>query len=58
MIDGTDVDALINKKRAHKIILSEALEHENQNRFKLGAKRRGNAVKRKGENSQEGGGQS
>ena len=24
MIDGTDVDMVINRKRAHKIILSEA----------------------------------
>ena len=35
MLDGTDVDAVIKRKRAHKIILSEAFNSENKNRFKL-----------------------
>lgn len=56
MIDGSDVDAQINKKRAHKIILAEALEHENKTRFKLGAKRRGNPPKRRADSNQEGDG--
>ena len=35
MLDGTDVDAVIKRKRAHKIILSEAFNSENKNRFKF-----------------------
>ena len=35
MIDGTDVEMIIRKKRAHKTILAEAFESQNKNRFKL-----------------------
>ena len=30
MMDGTDVDVIINRKRAHKIILSEAFSNTNK----------------------------
>lgn len=35
MIDGTDVDAVIKKKRAHKTIMAEAFSPIKTNRFKL-----------------------
>ena len=35
MMDGTDVDIIINRKRAHKIILSEAFSSVNKiNKFR------------------------
>ena len=39
MLDGTDVDANINKKRAHKIIMSEAFNAKS--RFRLKKKKGG-----------------
>ena len=32
MADGTDVDMLIKKKRAHKILLAEAFANDESNR--------------------------
>ena len=34
MLDGTDVDAQINKKRAHKTIMDEAFNSNNRFRMK------------------------
>jgi len=36
MLDGSDVDAQINKKRAHKTIMAEANEQQIKIRLKLG----------------------
>ena len=41
MLDGTDVDAQINKKRAHKNIMAEAFSAERKHRIKFGAKKAG-----------------
>ena len=35
LLDGTDVDVLINKKRAHKLIIDEALEADRKARLRL-----------------------
>jgi hypothetical protein len=35
LLDGTDVDVLINKKRAHKMIIDEANEAERKTRLRL-----------------------
>ena len=35
MLDGTNVDAQINKKRAHKNIMAEAFDPTKANRFKF-----------------------
>ena len=40
MLDGTDVDAQISKKRAHKIIMAEAALAENRHKMKLKSKRK------------------
>mmetsp|Transcript_24476 Transcript_24476/g.30496 ORF Transcript_24476/g.30496 Transcript_24476/m.30496 type:complete len:201 (+) Transcript_24476:737-1339(+) len=46
MLDGTDVDAQISKKRAHKNIMAEALLAENKNKFKLTGRKRKPAAKK------------
>jgi len=43
MLDGTDVDAQINKKRAHKTIMAEAFNPKN--RFRLKSKSKSNVKK-------------
>ena len=35
MLDGTDVDAQISRKRAHKNIMDEAVKAEQRNRLKF-----------------------
>ena len=49
MLDGTDVDAQINKKRAHKNIMAEAFSPNKANRFKFTKK----TQKREKKTSQE-----
>ena len=51
MIDGTDVEMIIRKKRAHKTILAEAFESQNKNRFKF--KKRKAPVQKKKVEGQE-----
>ena len=46
MLDGTDVDAQINKKRAHKNIMAEAFSPNKTNRFKQFASKKAATVKR------------
>ena len=40
MLDGTDVDAQIMKKRAHKFVLAETLAKHSMNRFRMKGKRK------------------
>ena len=40
MLDGTQIDAQINKKRAHKNIMAEAFNSERRGRFKLSKKKK------------------
>lgn len=56
MIDGTDVENVIRKKRAHKTILAEAFESQNKNLFKL-KKRKAAPVTKLVEDEGSGGGE-
>ena len=47
MLDGTQIDAQINKKRAHKNIMAEAFNSERRGRFKLSKKKKTQATKKK-----------
>ena len=46
MLDGTDVDAQINKKRAHKIIMDESFNVGKRSLFKLKKKKAGRPAKK------------
>ena len=55
MQDGTDVDAQISKKRAHKNIMDEALKAERNNRMRFRMGRKKKSVDRGGESSKRDG---
>ena len=53
MLDGTDVDAQINKKRAHKNIMAEAFSPNKANRFKQFAKKQATVKREKKTSTQD-----
>ena len=56
MLDGTDVDAQISRKRAHKNIMDEAVKAEQRNRLKFRMRSKKKSVDRDVSKSQVAGG--